>query len=65
MRSLIRRFDMDEDHVVVLERLDGGCRLALVVGVEQPRGAGHLDQIEAHQLGESAHQIDGGNRCAA
>ena len=49
--GFIRGLDVDKYQIVVVEGLDGGRPLPFVVRIDEARRTGHVDQIEAHQLG--------------
>ena len=50
VRRFIRRFHVDENDVVRIERFNRGRSLALIIGVDKSRGARYIDQIETEFL---------------
>ena len=63
--GLVRRLDVDEDEVEVLEGGERGARLGGVVGVEVAGGAGHVEHLHAGAAADAAHEVDGGDDGAA
>ena len=57
--GLVGGLDVDQEQVgSVGQRAQGGVALALVVGVEPPGGAGHLDALDVGEHAEAADEVD-------
>ena len=61
---LIGGLDVDDDDIVILERLNRGGAFALELGICEAGCAGDFDEVEVDEFGQSPEEVNSGDACA-
>ena len=59
MRTLVDRFKMHVDHIMIFKRFDCRLCLALIVRINESCCSRHLDYVHSGTLRDSENHIDG------
>src|SRR6185295_17760793 len=62
--GLVRRFDMDEDQIIFLQRAHAIFALTDVIGIEKSGDTRHIDALEPGVNAQTMDNIYGGNDAA-